>query len=292
MSIERRRHHRQKATRGSGQLVLSRSGHPDELKATILDASDYGFAIQLCESLSPGAKIHVFGTMWGTGARQCMQSNATVRWCTQASASEYLAGLETDEPVKWQQETAEWTRSRATDESVDYYEVLQLSPNASPDTIHRVYRLLAQRLHPDNPETGDEETFKRVLEAYRVLSDAGSRASYDACHRAAAEVRWKIFDSAAATQGVEAERRKRAGVLAILYTKRLNDPDAPGLNVQEISRLLGCPHEHLQLAMWYLKESGCLSRGDNGRYSITFKGVDAAEAADTAPVRDRRLLAS
>ena len=40
---------------------------------------------------------------------------------------------------------------------VDYYEVLQISPNADPDTVTRVFRLLARRLHPDQAETGNEE---------------------------------------------------------------------------------------------------------------------------------------
>ena len=39
---------------------------------------------------------------------------------------------------------------------VDYYEILQISPNAEPETVHRVFRLLAQRCHPDNAETGNE----------------------------------------------------------------------------------------------------------------------------------------
>jgi curved DNA-binding protein len=38
----------------------------------------------------------------------------------------------------------------------DYYEVLQVSTSADPDTITRVYRLLAQRFHPDNQKTGYE----------------------------------------------------------------------------------------------------------------------------------------
>jgi hypothetical protein len=37
----------------------------------------------------------------------------------------------------------------ANDCALDYYEVLQISPNAEQETLHRVYRLLAQRLHPD-----------------------------------------------------------------------------------------------------------------------------------------------
>ena len=42
---------------------------------------------------------------------------------------------------------------------VDYYELLQISPNAEPETVHRVFKMLAQRYHPDNPETGDTERF-------------------------------------------------------------------------------------------------------------------------------------
>ena len=44
----------------------------------------------------------------------------------------------------------------ANNNGADYYEVLQVSPNADLDTIHRVYRLLAQRFHPDNRESGNE----------------------------------------------------------------------------------------------------------------------------------------
>ena len=46
-------------------------------------------------------------------------------------------------------------------ETVDYYEFLQISRNADPDTIRRVYRFLAARFHPDNPETGDSDKFMR-----------------------------------------------------------------------------------------------------------------------------------
>jgi|SoimicMinimDraft_4_1059732.scaffolds.fasta_scaffold1203488_1 curved DNA-binding protein CbpA len=37
---------------------------------------------------------------------------------------------------------------------MDYYEVLQISPNAELDTVSRVYRLLAQRFHPDRAAHG------------------------------------------------------------------------------------------------------------------------------------------
>ena len=65
----------------------------------------------------------------------------------------------------------------------DYYEFLQISPNADADTIHRVYRFLAARLHPDNIETGHAENFQLLKKAYDVLSDPARRAEYDSKRR-------------------------------------------------------------------------------------------------------------
>ena len=47
----------------------------------------------------------------------------------------------------------------------DHYEVLQISKNADADTIQRVFRLLARRFHPDNPNTGNEARFRQIHEA-------------------------------------------------------------------------------------------------------------------------------
>ena len=59
---------------------------------------------------------------------------------------------------------------------VDCYELLQISPNADNDTIHRVYKYLAARLHPDNLQTGDAAKFQRVKAAYDVLVQCRSGA--------------------------------------------------------------------------------------------------------------------
>ncbi len=161
---------------------------------------------------------------------------------------------------------------------VDYYETMQISPNADLDTIHRVYRILAQRFHPDNRETGSSETFHALLEAYQTISDPEKRAAFDIAHRTERRLIWKIFDQANSAQGTEAERRKRSGILALLYRKRVAQPDHPSMNLNEFEDLLGVPKQHLDFTLWYLKEGQFVTRTDNGRFSITLKGVDLAEA--------------
>ena len=177
------------------------------------------------------------------------------------------------------------------DDFVDYYEVLQISPNAHPETIHRVYRLLAQHYHPDNKETGDVEAFTLVLDGYRVLTDLERRAAYDVEHKLVSGLKWKIFDQTSAVQGIEGEKRKRMGILSLLCTKRISDPDRPSLTLFELEDLLGCPREHLELSLWYLKESGRIVRGDNGRYVLTAKGFEALEeSSETASGSKIKLL--
>lgn len=172
----------------------------------------------------------------------------------------------------------------------DYYELLQLSPSADMETIQRVYRMLAQRYHPDNPETGSVDRFREISEAYHVLSNSEQRAAYDVTYLAQRGDRWRIFNQPAAAEGFEGEKRKRLGVLSLLYTKRMNEPEKPYLSLMEMENLLGCPREHLEFTLWYLRDTQCVSRSDNARYVITVKGVETIENQDESPLSKRRLL--
>ncbi|KAK6114821.1 hypothetical protein DH2020_007090 [Rehmannia glutinosa] len=65
-------------------------------------------------------------------------------------------------------------------EEKDYYSVLGVSKNASKSEIKSAYRKLARSYHPDvNKESGAEEKFKEISNAYEVLSDDEKRSIYD-----------------------------------------------------------------------------------------------------------------
>jgi hypothetical protein len=70
----------------------------------------------------------------------------------------------------------------------------------------------------------------------------------------------------------------------------LNDPEQAEMNIQLLEELLGCPREHLQAALWYLKGKNYIRRSDNGRFSITIAGFEEAETQSFTPARmDRQL---
>ncbi|MDP6612689.1 MAG: molecular chaperone DnaJ [Candidatus Hydrothermarchaeota archaeon] len=77
----------------------------------------------------------------------------------------------------------------------DYYEVLELSRNASKKEIKKAYRKLAMKHHPDRNKSADaEEKFKEISEAYGVLSDEDKRGMYDRFGHAGIDGRYSQED--------------------------------------------------------------------------------------------------
>ena len=55
---------------------------------------------------------------------------------------------------------------------IDYYDILGVGKNATPEEIKKAFRKLALEFHPDrNKDKGAEARFKEINEAYQVLSD-------------------------------------------------------------------------------------------------------------------------
>jgi hypothetical protein len=117
--------------------------------ADIGDRSEKGVGIILGRALEPGQNVMVEGEGFsgGSGGRQKGQ----VAWCRPTVDGRFRAGLSLAGVPS--------AAAAGSSEFVDYYEVMELSASASPETIHRIYRILAQRLHPDNAETGSSEAF-------------------------------------------------------------------------------------------------------------------------------------
>ena len=160
---------------------------------------------------------------------------------------------------------------------VDYYELLQISPNAEPETIHRVYKMLAQRYHPDNPETGDVDRFLLLNQAFETLADSALRASYNTIYEEQRVRPIDLFETKEFAVGVDGESNRRMGILCLLYTRRRSDPDDPGISLLELESIMSFPREHLLFTIWYLKEQELLRQEGNSDYSITATGIDYVE---------------
>ena len=66
----------------------------------------------------------------------------------------------------------------------NYYDILQINKNASPEIIEKAYKTLAKKYHPDLQQTvegkqGAEEILKEINEAYEVLSNPEKKLAYD-----------------------------------------------------------------------------------------------------------------
>jgi curved DNA-binding protein CbpA len=162
-------------------------------------------------------------------------------------------------------------------EIANYYEFLQISPNADQDTIHRVYRFLAARLHPDNPETGDAEKFHLLKQAYDVLSDPTRRAEYDASCEKETPQPDPLSNSVDFMDKMDGELNRRIAVLAVLYIRRRTNPGYPEVTLAEIEMRMGFPRDYLDFTMWYLQRKGYANRGDNAAFTLTADGVDFVE---------------
>lgn len=160
---------------------------------------------------------------------------------------------------------------------VDYYELLQLSPNADTDTIERVFRHLAKKTHPDNKDTANPEQFRWLVEAHRILTNPETRAAYDIRYQEHWNDRWKLMSEAGNGTAFNDSKEVRESLLSLLYVQRRRDPRRPGLSDFDMARLLGKPFELVEFHIWYLKEKGWVDRLDTGHLAISALGVDQVE---------------
>lgn len=159
-------------------------------------------------------------------------------------------------------------------EFIDLYEMLEISPNANSGTLERMFRYLAQRYHPDNPETGDRRRFDLVLDAHAVLKDPAKRAQYDIQYKKHDGLRSELLQEVNESNGIERDITIQSKLMSVLYVRRRQDVRNPGVPEFELERLFDCPIEHLEFHIWYLKAKGWIEKTDSGMFAITIDGID------------------
>jgi curved DNA-binding protein len=234
------------------------------LSVHAIDLSKSGIRVESTEPIEPRTEVYVRAERYG------MTGSTLVRHCNRRGPK-YVLGLE------FKAETGR-TDAEPSEKFVDYYELLQISPNAESDTIHRVFRIMASRCHPDNKQTGDNEKFLLLTKAYALLSDPVKRAAYDALYRDRRGEPLPVFGMKEFAEGLEGEVNRRLGILSLLYNRRRANPEDPGISLLDFETVMSFPREHLEFGIWFLLEKQYIRAGNHSDYCIAAAGVEYLES--------------
>ncbi len=260
---ESRRKEERKAFDGIVTLSNTSEGADQKfIRGRAIDFSKNGARVQLPDPLEVGAQVYLRADSFG------LMGMAKVRYCQQRTGG-YILGLELEK---------RGASMRTPDDFIDYYEVLQISPKADIETIHRVFRMQAARYHPDNQQTGNIERFRMLSRIYETLVDPKRREQYDMRRQLREPGSIPVFGLAEFVAGIEGEVNRRLGVLCLLYKRRRSNPDHPALSLLQLEFLMDFPREHLMFTVGYLREKNYARIVENSDFQITAEGVDALES--------------
>jgi len=161
-----------------------------------------------------------------------------------------------------------------TNSFVDYYKIMGIKPDSSPEELGRRFHRLAKRYHPDNPQTGNRERFDLLVEAHNLLKDAAKRAQYDGLYNqiVGSQQTYTPASTGGDTVGQDVDIQSR--LLTVFYSRRRHNIREPGVPEVELENIFGCKIENLEFHLWYLKAKRWIERLENGMFSITVEGID------------------
>jgi curved DNA-binding protein CbpA len=278
MQIDLRREPRRRSRRVYSISWKDEDGTTHSTQVTGIDESASGIGFRCPVEIPKGTIVYI-------QAEDEYPTGYSVVRHAASRGNRYVVGVELDEAAKA-------GNSQEPEETVDFYEFLQINPKAQAETIQRVYRFLAARYHPDNPDTGDPEKFLRLNKAYETLSDPARRLRYDDELRAKKPKPSEVFESVDFLDGVDGEINRRLAVLSLLYRNCRNNVHNPQVSLLDLEGQMGFPRDFLDFTIWYLRSKKLIKQEDNAALSLTCEGVDFVEDNfDKLPLLGKLLAA-
>ncbi|PJG47478.1 hypothetical protein CAF53_03885 [Sphingobium sp. LB126] len=173
---------------------------------------------------------------------------------------------------------------------VDYYKILQVSPNCDARGLETAYRLLAKMYHPDHAATADVTKFNEVIEAYKTLRNSDQRAQYDLLYAARTGFRFHADDEVDGEQTAYDDADAHSKILLFLYKRRRESAQDAGVGRYFVQKMLNCSDEHFEFHLWYLKAKSLIEITEHGTLAITIEGVDHVISISQTVMREKLLI--
>lgn len=178
-----------------------------------------------------------------------------------------------------------------SDQFVDFYGTLGVSPDCTARTLEKAYHALAKKYHPDNFENADIARFTQVVEAFKALRDPQNRAEYDLVYANATGYSFDhASESSVGDQFALSDADAHAKILTFLYKKRREQALDAGIGRYFVREMLNCSEELFDFHLWYLKEKGYIVTTEQGTIAITIEGVDRVISMSRTTMREKLRL--
>jgi curved DNA-binding protein len=159
-------------------------------------------------------------------------------------------------------------------EFVDYYAILQVSPNCDLKLIEGAYRHFAKIYHPDHEQTADVERFSVVIEAYNTLKFPHKRAEYDLLYQQHKQNGTAVPEPIVSSEIALSDAALQRNILMYLYKARRENFHSNGVGTYALQEHFACTDDNFEFHIWYLKSKGYLEVTEHGTLAITVEGVD------------------
>jgi curved DNA-binding protein len=167
----------------------------------------------------------------------------------------------------------------AIDPFIDYYKLLNCSPDASLLTIEQLFRQLIDEYSANAADEEQKKFLSSVVEGFQILRDPQRRIEYDDQYHKQTQKHQADCRTACSTMN---DTEERARVLSVLYARRRNNMKHPGLSSSSVAEISRCSENAIEFHLWYFMQKGWVQREESGVLSITALGVDRIDEINLA----------